>query len=77
MVDALTDAGFDLPRVSKTYLTAQDPDTGDRLQLTPPRDKGASKAKGAARDRDSAGDRDSAKGSPGGARRPELSDITE
>jgi hypothetical protein len=33
MVDALTDAGFDLPRVGKAYLTAQDPDTGERWRL--------------------------------------------
>ena len=28
-----TDAGFDLPRVGKAYLTAQDPDTGERWRL--------------------------------------------
>lgn len=33
MIDALTDAGFDLPRVGKAYLTAQDPDTGERWRL--------------------------------------------
>ena len=33
MVDALADAGFDLPRVGKAYLTAQDPDTGERWRL--------------------------------------------
>ncbi|MBM2320519.1 MULTISPECIES: relaxase/mobilization nuclease domain-containing protein [Marivita] len=33
MVDALVDAGFDLPRVGKAYLTAQDPDTGERWRL--------------------------------------------
>jgi len=33
MFDALTDAGFDLPRVGKAYLTAQDPDTGERSRL--------------------------------------------
>jgi len=33
MVDALTDAGFDLPRAGKAYLTAQDPDTGERWRL--------------------------------------------
>lgn len=33
MVDALTDAGFDLPRVGKAYLTARDPDTGERWRL--------------------------------------------
>ncbi|WP_246057827.1 relaxase/mobilization nuclease domain-containing protein [Arenibacterium halophilum] len=30
MLDALADAGFDLPRVGKAYLTAQDPETGER-----------------------------------------------
>ena len=29
----IVDAGFDLPRVSKAYLTAQDPDTGERWRL--------------------------------------------
>lgn len=33
MLDALTDAGFDIPRVGKAYLTAQDPDTGERWRL--------------------------------------------
>ncbi|WP_170394693.1 relaxase/mobilization nuclease domain-containing protein [Ruegeria arenilitoris] len=33
MVDALTDAGFDIPRVSKNYITAKDPDTGERWRL--------------------------------------------
>lgn len=33
MIDALTDAGFDIPRASKTYLTARDPDTGERWRL--------------------------------------------
>lgn len=33
MLDALTDAGFDLPRVGKAYLTAQDPETGERWRL--------------------------------------------
>jgi hypothetical protein len=33
MVDALADAGFDLPRVGKAYLTARDPDTGERWRL--------------------------------------------
>ena len=33
MVDALADAGFVLPRVGKAYLTAQDPDTGERWRL--------------------------------------------
>lgn len=33
MMDALTDAGFDLPRAGKAYLTAQDPDTGERWRL--------------------------------------------
>ncbi|MEP4990621.1 MAG: relaxase/mobilization nuclease domain-containing protein [Paracoccaceae bacterium] len=33
MVDALADAGFDLPRIGKAYLTAQDPDTGERWRL--------------------------------------------
>ena len=33
MIDALADAGFDLPRVGKAYLTAQDPDTGERWRL--------------------------------------------
>ena len=30
MVEALADAGFDLPLVGKAYLTAQDPDTDER-----------------------------------------------
>ena len=33
MVDALADAGFDLPRTGKAYLTAQDPETGERWRL--------------------------------------------
>ncbi|UTH47966.1 relaxase/mobilization nuclease domain-containing protein [Loktanella salsilacus] len=33
MIDALTDAGFDLPRVGKAYLTARDPDTDERWRL--------------------------------------------
>ena len=33
MLDALTDAGFDIPRTGKAYLTAQDPDTGERWRL--------------------------------------------
>ena len=33
MVDALTDAGFDLPRTGKAYITAHDPDTGERWRL--------------------------------------------
>ncbi|WP_170360377.1 relaxase/mobilization nuclease domain-containing protein [Ruegeria arenilitoris] len=33
MLDALADAGFDLPRVGKDYLTAQDPETGERWRL--------------------------------------------
>jgi len=33
MLDALTDAGFDLPRTGKAYITARDPDTGERWRL--------------------------------------------
>jgi len=33
MVEALTEAGFDLPRTGKAYLTAQDPETGERWRL--------------------------------------------
>ncbi|MEP3344910.1 MAG: relaxase/mobilization nuclease domain-containing protein, partial [Litoreibacter sp.] len=33
MIDALTDAGFDIPRAGKAYLTAQDSDTGERWRL--------------------------------------------
>ena len=33
MVDALTEAGFDLPRTGKAYITARDPDTGERWRL--------------------------------------------
>ena len=33
MIDALTDAGFEIPRASKNYITAQDPDTGERWRL--------------------------------------------
>ncbi|UWQ94569.1 relaxase/mobilization nuclease domain-containing protein [Rhodobacteraceae bacterium M385] len=33
MVDALTEAGFDLPRTGKAYLTARDPGTGERWRL--------------------------------------------
>jgi hypothetical protein len=33
MLDALVDAGFDIPRAGKAYLTAQDPDTSERWRL--------------------------------------------
>lgn len=33
MIDVLADAGFELPRVGKAYLTAQDPETGERWRL--------------------------------------------
>ncbi len=33
MIEVMTDAGFDLPRVGKAYLTAQDPETGERWRL--------------------------------------------
>ncbi|WP_299654680.1 relaxase/mobilization nuclease domain-containing protein [uncultured Tateyamaria sp.] len=33
MLDALTDAGFGLPRTGKAYITARDPDTGERWRL--------------------------------------------
>ena len=33
MIDALSEAGFDIPRSSKNYITAQDPDTGERWRL--------------------------------------------
>lgn len=33
MIDALTDAGFDLPRTGKAYITARDPETGERWRL--------------------------------------------
>ncbi|WP_299281388.1 relaxase/mobilization nuclease domain-containing protein [uncultured Tateyamaria sp.] len=33
MLDALVDAGFDIPRTGKAYLTAQDPNTGERWRL--------------------------------------------
>ncbi|MDA7425004.1 relaxase family protein [Thalassococcus lentus] len=33
MIDALTDAGFEIPRASKNYITAKDPDTGERWRL--------------------------------------------
>ena len=33
MVDALADAGYDLPRVGKAYLTVRDPDTDERWRL--------------------------------------------
>jgi hypothetical protein len=33
MLDGLVDAGFDIPRAGKAYLTAQDPDTGERWRL--------------------------------------------
>lgn len=33
MLDALTDAGFDLPRTGKAYITVRDPDTGERWRL--------------------------------------------
>jgi hypothetical protein len=33
MVEALTEAGFEVPRAGKAYLTAHDPDTGERWRL--------------------------------------------
>ncbi len=33
MIDALADAGFDLPRTGKAYITARDPETGERWRL--------------------------------------------
>lgn len=33
MLDALTDAGFDLPRTGKAYIIARDPETGERWRL--------------------------------------------
>ncbi len=33
MIETLTEAGFDIPRAGKAYLTAQDPDTGERWRL--------------------------------------------
>lgn len=33
MIDVLVDAGFEIPRASKNYITAQDPDTGERWRL--------------------------------------------
>nr|WP_255599368.1 relaxase/mobilization nuclease domain-containing protein [Hasllibacter sp. MH4015] len=33
IIDALTDAGFDLPRIGKAYITARDPETGERWRL--------------------------------------------
>jgi hypothetical protein len=33
MIDALSEAGFEIPRASKNYITAKDPDTGDRWRL--------------------------------------------
>ncbi|MFZ5964291.1 relaxase/mobilization nuclease domain-containing protein [Thalassococcus sp. BH17M4-6] len=33
MLDALTDAGFDLPRTGKAYITARDTETGERWRL--------------------------------------------
>jgi len=33
MIEALTEGGFDIPRAGKAYLTAQDPDTGERWRL--------------------------------------------
>ncbi len=33
MIDALTDAGFEIPRASKNYITTKDPDTGERWRL--------------------------------------------
>lgn len=33
MVEALTDVGFEIPRAGKAYLTALDPDTGERWRL--------------------------------------------
>ncbi len=33
MLDALADVGFDIPRASKNYITAKDPETGERWRL--------------------------------------------
>lgn len=33
MIQALSEAGFALPRLSKNYITAQDPETGERWRL--------------------------------------------
>lgn len=33
MIGALSDAGFEIPRASKNYITAKDPDTGERWRL--------------------------------------------
>ncbi|MGR3507316.1 MAG: relaxase/mobilization nuclease domain-containing protein [Paracoccaceae bacterium] len=33
MIDALSEAGFEIPPASKNYITAQDPDTGERWRL--------------------------------------------
>jgi hypothetical protein len=33
MIDALTDAGFEIPRATQNYITAKDPDTGERWRL--------------------------------------------
>ncbi|WP_096872886.1 relaxase/mobilization nuclease domain-containing protein [Phaeobacter piscinae] len=33
MIDALSEVGFDIPRASKNYITAKDPDTGERWRL--------------------------------------------
>ena len=33
MIEALNDAGFDLPRTGKAYITARDPETGERWRL--------------------------------------------
>lgn len=33
MIEALTDAGFEIPRAGKNYLTTKDPETGERWRL--------------------------------------------
>ena len=33
MIEALTEGGFDIPRAGKAYLTAHDPETGERWRL--------------------------------------------
>lgn len=33
MIDVLSEAGFEIPRASKNYITAKDPDTGERWRL--------------------------------------------
>lgn len=33
MIDVLVDAGFEIPRASKDYITTKDPDTGERWRL--------------------------------------------